>query len=536
MKDIIIQECPNCGYWCEATSKGALGRFTDTMRGQSDTFGELGGKYLGNLGKFYGKVIGSFTGASEGVFSAIVGDKYQFKCLRCHSTWSTNTDEEDQINVYNHRNRAWTIMEKVHAKLADNNQNELKEYINLLQNELADENCNSTTEAYLHDTLAFVYMKQNEKTKALEHINRSLKLCDDPNTRALKGCIMDEGRSSVDAYAAMKEIIHYKKSESDSFFLSKEGFNQRFRAIQSTYVNRFLEIPQQQRRFVFLVPGNLDEKLDQLPEDLFVLPIGNLPTEMDFVGAPKEQTLYVCHPYKTNLYIPYDRYDVELFRDELEEFCWIMDCLGAKRIEFSDGKSESQSDTSEKSDAVHLGGQYKGIGGTVGASSESQNGLDMQTKELLMKGKTYDRSLTRSPFVPNDTVWLQHNQEWQRCCSSRLDGRLRECSLTLSTASSAAISESTRKKLEVEVDAMVVGVSGGIETSRARSSRNENMYVRRCHVEFYPMSEYKDKPVAFNSSEKAVRPKNDGKSNKRLFWIMGGVIVVLAIGLAITLL
>lgn len=536
MKDIIIQECPNCGYWCEAKSKRAFARLIETIQGQSDTIGEFGGDYLGNFGKFAGKVIGGVTGAPEGVFSALVGDKYQFKCPRCHSTWSTNTDEEDQINVYNHRNRAWTIMGKVHAKLADNNQNELKEYINLLQNELADENCNSTTEAYLHDTLAFVYMKQNEKTKALEHINRSLKLCDDPNSRALKGCIMDEGRSSVDAYAAMKEIIHYKKSESDSFFLSKEGFNQRFRAIQSTYVNRFLEIPQQQRRFVFLVPGNLDEKLDQLPEDLFVLPIGNLPTEMDFVGAPKEQTLYVCHPYKTNLYIPYDRYDVELFRHELEEFCWIMDCLGAKRIEFSDGKSESQSDTSEKSDAVHLGGQYKGIGGTVGASSESQNGLDMQTKELLMKGKTYDRSLTRSPFVPNDTVWLQHNQEWQRCCSSRLDGRLRECSLTLSTASSAAISESTRKKLEVEVDAMVVGVSGGIETSRARSSRNENMYVRRCHVEFYPMSEYKDKPVAFNSSEKAVQPKNDGKSNKRLFWIMGGVIVVLAIGLAITLL
>lgn len=536
MKNSIIQECPNCGYWCEATSKGAFARFIGTIRGQSDTIGEFGGEYLGNFGKFTGKVLGGVTGAPEGVFSAFVGDRYQFKCPRCHSTWSTDTDEEDQINTYNHRNKAWTIIEKVHAILANNNQNELKDYIGLIQNELADENCNSNTEACLHDTLAFVYMKQDEKTKALEQINRSLKLYDDPNSRALKGCIMDEGRNSVDAYAAMKELIYYKKSENDSFFLSKEGFNQRFRAIQNTYVNRFLEIPQQQRRFVYLVPGDLDEKLDQLPEDLFVLPIGNLPTEMDFVGAPKEQTLYVCHPYKPNLYIPYDRYDVELFRDELEEFCWIMDCLGAKRIEFSDGKSESQSDMSEKSDAVHLGGQYKGIGGQVGASSESQSGLDIQTKELLMKGKTYDRSLTRSPYVPKDTVWLQHNQEWQRCCSSRLDGRLRECSLTLSTASSAAISESTRKKLEVEVDAMVVGVSGGIETSSASSNRNENTYIRKCHVEFYPMSEYQDQPVVSSSSEKAVQSKNGGKSNKWLFLVLGGAIVALAVGLVIALL
>ena len=175
-------------------------------------------------------------------------------------------------------------------------------------------------------------------------------------------------------------------------------------------------------------------------------------------------------------------------------------------------------------------------GGQVGASSESQSGLDIQTKELLMKGKTYDRSLTRSPYVPKDTVWLQHNQEWQRCCSSRLDGRLRECSLTLSTASSAAISESTRKKLEVEVDAMVVGVSGGIETSSASSNRNENTYIRKCHVEFYPMSEYQDQPVVSSSSEKAVQSKNGGKSNKWLFLVLGGAIVALAVGLLIALL
>lgn len=538
MKDSIIQRCPKCGCWCEATSKGILGRLVGTVLDQSETVGNFGGKYLGNIGKFAGKIVGGVTSTPEAIGSAVVGDRYQFTCPQCHAAWSTDDDKNDQTCIKQHWDEVIDDCEKVHAKLAKKNQHETQEYLRTLQDKLVDENCDDYAGAVLHDTLAFAYLEQGERTKALEHINQSLKLFVDSNSRALKGCIMNEGRNSVDAYAAMKEIIQYKKAETDSFYFSKESFSQQFRAIQSSYVNRFLEIPQQQRRFVYLVPVDLDEKLDQLPEDLYVLPIGYLPTEMDFVGGPKEQTLYVCHPYKPKLYIPYDRYDVELFRDELNEFCWIMDCLGAKRIEFSDGKSETQSDKSKESDSVHGGGQYKGIGGQVGASAESQAGLDIQTKELLMKGKSYDLSMTRKPFIPPDTVWLQHNQEWQRCCSSRLDGRLRECSLTLSTASSASISESTRKKLEVEIDAITVGLSGGIENSEEKVSRNENTYVRRCHVEFYPMSEYQNKPsVGPVPSEKTVQQKSGvaGKSNKWLFWVMGGVIAALAAGLIIAL-
>ena len=213
-----------------------------------------------------------------------------------------------------------------------------------------------------------------------------------------------------------------------------------------------------------------------------------------------------------------------------------MDCLGEKRIEFSDGKSESQTDKNKESVDIHGGGQFKEVGGKASVSSENQAELDSQTKELLVKGKSYDRSSTHRPYVPKDTVWLQHNQEWQRCCSSRLEGRLRDCSLTLSSASSASISESTRKKLEAEINTIVVGLSGGCETSNESMSQNENTYTRRCHVEFYPMSEYQDKPIVSSSSDKTVQPKNDGKSNKWFFWVMGGVMVALAIGLAIALL
>ena len=536
MKSSIIQQCPNCGCYCEATSKSAIDRMVGTVLGQSESVGSFGGKYLGNLGKFAGKVFGGVSGTPEGIASAIVGDRYQFTCPSCKASWSTNTDEGDETSSFNLWQEVVGNIERVHAVLAAKNQNEIQEYIGLLQNELADENCVVDTEAVLHDALAYVYMEQGEKSKALEHINRSIKLFPDPNSRALKGCIMGEGRGSADAYSAMKEILHHKKAEKDSFYLSKESFSQQFRNIQNSYVNRFLEIPQQQRRFVYLIPGDLDDKLAQLPEDLYVLPIGYLPTEMSFVGQPKEQTLYVCHPYKPNLYIPYERYDVELFRDELEEFCWVMDCLGAKRIEFSDGKSESQTDKNKESVDNHGGGQYKGVGGQAAVSSENQAELDTQTKELLVKGKSYDRSTTHGPYIPKDTVWLQHNQEWQRCCSSRLEGRLRDCSLTLSMASSASISESTRRKLEAEINTVVVGLSGGCETSNESISQNENTYTRRCHVEFYPMSEYQDKPIVSNSSEKTVQLKNDGKSNKWLFWVMGGVIVALAIGLAIALL
>lgn len=537
MKGFIWQRCPKCGKWCIALGKNASDRFIDDVIDYTDVLGEFGDEHLGNFGKLLGKVWGGYSGTLSGIANAIVGDHYQFYCTRCGSKWSTNDDTKDETELYDQWQKQRQACFNCRSILSSNNRSEIDEYIKFLSGELNKKETDEESIAIIHDTLAVVYHEQNDRQQALNHINQSLSLYDDDNSRALKGIILDRGRNSLDSYKAMRELIHYKQAENESLYFTVDDFKTKFEDIQGSYISHFLEIPQHQRRFVFLISGNLDDKLTQLPDELFALPIGFLPTEMHFEGTPTEQILYVCHPYKPNLYIPYDRYDLELFRDELREFCWVMDCLGAKRIDFTDIQSKKYIQDSDESNNIHGGGGYKGKGsGNFDYNSEYSNEFDESTKELLKDGRTFDLSTSTPPYIPDDIVWYQHNQEWQRDCTSRLEGRLKERVFTISTISSIALSESKRQQLEAEINVMLVELSAGAEHKENIQLKKTEVHTAKCHVEFYPLSDYKIDKTSKNDIKKILSPNQGEKKINWLVLVMGGIMAALAIGLAIALL
>jgi hypothetical protein len=538
MKDSIIQRCPKCGKWNIAYRKNAAKRFWDNTVGGADALGELGDEYLGKPGKLAGAVVGTYSGAVNGVIDAFLGERYQFTCPHCGCGWGTNDDTEDETNAYEHWRYRRQKCSEWQSITISKNPSHINAYIKLLSGELNENDIDEESSAIIHDTLAVVHYSQNNKQEALNQINQSLELYDDDNSRALKGVILGGGRNSLDSYKALKELIHYRQTEYESPYFTKDDFKTKFEDIQSSYVSHFLEIPQQQRRFVYLVSGNLDDKLTQLPDELYVLPIGFLPTEMHFEGAPTDQMLYVCHPYKPNLYIPYDRYELELFRDELREFCWVMECLGAKRIDFVDIHSKASNLNSHEENDIHGGVGYKGKGsGKVDYNSEYDNELDENTKELLKDGKTFDLSPYTLPYITKDVVWYQHKQEWQRNCTSRLEGRLVEYDFTISTVSSETFSESKRQKLETEINVMLVELSAGAEHKESMQLKKSEVHSTKCHVEFYPLTDYekvtrKRSPIRSNFKPQGT----EGKKTNWLIWVMGAAIVALAAGLIIALL
>lgn len=538
MKDSIIQRCPKCGKWCITDGKDFIGRFIGGAKDIPDILGDLGEHVLGTPGKFVGKVWGSFGAPANGLMNAISGDRYQFVCPRCKSRWSTNDDTEDETNAYEHWRYRRQKCSEWQSITISKNPSHINAYIKLLSGELNENDIDEESSAIIHDTLAVVHYMQNNKQEALSQINQSLELYDDDNSRALKGVILGGGRNSVDSYKALQELIHYKQTENESPYFTKDDFKTKFEDIQSLYVSHFLEIPQQQRRFVYLVSGNLDDKLSQLPDELYVLPIGFLPTEMHFEGAPTEQTLYVCHPYKPNLYIPYDRYELELFRDELREFCWVMECLGAKRIDFVDVHSEASNLNSHEENDIHGGGGYKGKGsGSFDYNSEYGNELDENTKELLKDGKIFDLSPYTLPYIPKDVVWYQHKQEWQRNCTSRLEGRLKVYDFTISTVSSETLSESKRQKMETEINVMLVELSAGAEHKENTQLKKTEVHSIKCHVDFYPLTDYEKITTRRSPIKSVFQPQNPmGKRTNWLVWVMGAAIVALAAGLIIALL
>lgn len=526
MKDSIIQRCPCCGNWCQAEYKGFFDKWIKTIKDQSSGLADWGGKYFGDSGKIVGGVIGGYSGFVNGSLNAIAGEHYQFRCPRCNSEWSTNDDADDEIDTY-YQNR-WAIQKAndFGNRISSKSKTERDNYIHQLESGLSNKHNDDESLSVLYDTLAASYSYLGNRDAALSYINQSLSLFpNDPNSRTLKGYILGTGRNSAEAYSAMRELIHYNSSEQGNLYLTPEGITRMFKEIQTFYVEKFMELPCLQRRFLYLISGDIDSRLHELPEDIYVLPIDYLPTNMDFIGAPKEQTLYVCHPYNQRLYIPFDKYELELFRDEKKEFMWIMECLGAKRIAFGD--DDSSNDESNYNEEMKVNG---GIGYNDGKTNvKAKGGYDTgnngssiyEDTDKSDEGKVFERS-NIYPYIPKDVVWYPHRQEWQRNCVSRLEGRLSKADFSLASTSTEMISDSNRKKIEAELEVMIVSLNGNYETTANQSKSKKHEYSCNCHVEFYSINDYP------STAKKNRTLETKEKNSKWLYWVLGGIIVALA--------
>ena len=60
-----------------------------------------------------------------------------------------------------------------------------------------------------------------------------------------------------------------------------------------------------------------------------VLKINKLPAIQFPSAHPQTDETYVCHPFNKKLYIPISNYEKELLHDRINEYCYVLQCLGA---------------------------------------------------------------------------------------------------------------------------------------------------------------------------------------------------------------
>lgn len=536
----MIQRCPECGRWCEAGKEGFLDRGS---RGLVNGFvrtidaGEKIGGVVGKTGKKMGGYIASLGAGAIGIANAALeslsGDDFYFICPECGHEWSTDNPEDDQTEEYNawlaekERNSLVAELRDKYPSLIHATRQEKQDYVKELQHELGDESNTDAQRATLYDTIAAAYQLIGERNSALQAVNASLALFEDDNTRVLKGIIMGQGRNAQDTYAAMQEVIHYKSQErAESPFLSTPQIEEEFSMLQSSFSQNFLSLPLQQRKHLVIC-----DELIYLPQSFRVLPIAEIPTDVKFpAGHPVSNTLYVCHPYRTDYYIPYESYEIEILRDEIEEFRRIMDHLGAKHIDYSDiFENGEQSSTQQKRD-IHGGGDYAGQY-SVHGSYESEDSSEITKKLRNALEGSEDFLLAGKPTLPPDTVWYSHRKEWQNKCESRLAGRLVHSEFTISTSSSEMTTESERKKIEADLKILLASVEGGTEGSKSYMLKKEKKRAWKVNVEFYPLSDYdKNKEVAIAPLIDNVLPTSEitPPSKKiNVVWIMAAIIAIL---------
>lgn len=158
------------------------------------------------------------------------------------------------------------------------------------------------------------------------------------------------------------------------------------------------------------------------PEDniKWVFTLNQIPSDIEFECVPQANTLYMAHPVRQTLYLPYEGAEEKLFMDKVREFCYLVQCLGATEVVFHSNKGMKVSESFNSSQNINGGfsnpfvemnGEYSR--NNSGKSNHSQRvGVDMI--------QTF--APTKYPYQPEDLVWLATDSSWKQLIKQRLEG------------------------------------------------------------------------------------------------------------------
>ncbi len=538
----MIQKCPNCGIWVETDSESS-GTTGGAMAGAAA--GAAAGSFIPGIGNLIGGIAGGLAGAFLNE-----SEKWNFVCPDCGHEWTVEDATEDQTDEYNEEIELKnSIIELVDSSssLINSSNAEKNNHIKTIQSYLSDPATNElkSYRGILYDALAYSQLTyQKDYNSALSSIKQSLSLYpNDPTSLSIGGMIFGVSNKPLDDYNTMKWLVNYKDIDEEKSYthFTISQFSERFDQLSNSYINGFLDIPVNSRRFLVV-----DDRFRCLPDSFVVLPYDMIPRNILFPsGHPRIQELYVVHPYKPNEYIPYNDYQLSLFRDELREFSWIMECLGAKSISFHESQSEETNKSREKSAKTEGNAEYTTSYSASG--SYDRGSMSSEYKKLtseLMEAKEYRITKDTPPYIPQDIVWYQHRPDWHRNCESRKAGRLAKASFNLSTSSITATSSQERKKIEADLKILLFKANGSHEQEENVQLRSEENHTWSVDVEFYPLEDYVDKtkvikvepsqPITVSQTfvEQQAVKNSPQKPNYLVYGLIALVIILLGVILA----
>lgn len=541
MANSIWFRCPNCGKWHEVEKKGCLGRFIRSIKTGDKELGETFGKAGDNLGrkalaKTVGRLVNSIDMSKHGG-ELLNGDYYYFRC-DCGYEWGTDDDREGMSHEHTLYEKTVEMVEQF-SFFKNRQKKEQDDFTKRGQEVLAEiENTFGIDDAKaaMYDLLACCYYYfLNDSKRALLEIDKSLALFDDAKSHVLKGLFMEKETTPESNYNKMRELLKINECDSDIMYVDRETIIDELEQAKKIYENNFVSVPENQRKFLVVT-----SEYTYLPNSFKVLEYNN--TNLSGVvfenGFPNNNAIYVCHPYKSNLYFSSDSYQISLFKNQLNEFRELLQCLGAKSIRTENSLASIHSSMEAVNINGKVGGEYKGINAR---SSEAFNSSDSVMKSMVQKMLIDDEfsfNPTMSPFVPEGLVWYEHMEEWQRLARMRMRGQNRY-SICINTKQTNIVNENEAKMVNAEFNALIAKGNFEISKSTELKVSESNSHEWKLVVEFYPLSDYgKNAPIDGGSSVQTCL-QNEGenmlvKEKKNKFRLIALVVVVallLAIGI-----
>ena len=226
---------------------------------------------------------------------------------------------------------------------------------------------------------------------------------------------------------------------------------------------KYTEIDYRKRRL--LMP--LKDNTGCVSSEIEVFNIDHIPQMIQFpVGHPIPGTIYIGNPFVPNMYIPYEGYEFEFFLSKVNEYCRLLQCLGATEITIKTIKGRSASDSKEQINNTNGSLGVKAFSG----SSEKNDTRNYQNDRTASAGIEYYQRFNPQikPFVPEGLIWYKAQSDWQSQVQQRLMGNMLEFSQRISTKETTFVSSS--EVLDIKAQAEYLWAKANINYSEKSKS------------------------------------------------------------------
>lgn len=273
-----------------------------------------------------------------------------------------------------------------------------------------------------------------------------------------------------------KAYEHYNRLTCD--VLEDDDFTENVDYEQRKYI--FIGRNEQQISGTFLID---DSK--RLVDWIFTL--DKLPSDIEFPLGRPQPGLYMAHPVKTEQYFPMKNAEETLFMEKVREFCWLVQCLGAKEVSFHSIKGISVSEGYGSSMNIEANVEVKGVnlGGGYGNSSryDESRGFHQQVERV----QHFDPK--KKAYCPDDLVWLDSDPAWKDLIKQRLNGNMLDYTYKISSSETCQMSTNEKDEVKANFEYMMVKVNGSYNSEKDTTFSSSKETEWSIHVEFAPLNE-----------------------------------------------
>ena len=395
-----------------------------------------------------------------------------------------------------------TVFDRMNSLMSEENYDEVVDCAKEVVSDVGNDN-DTKCIAYMY--LSEALSKKGEKVShkgmnsymrdAIEACDQAMELCEDEDPYRYtifkqKGEIeqmADDVRSARNCFIAAMD--------SDDFDLKKDAKNSYellTREISSDKKS-FLIDDYNKRKFLFTVSSDkqISGCYDKEDNVQWIFALGQIPDYINFpIGHPQPNTLYIGHPLKPGVYIPFENATEQLFMEKVRELCYLAQCLGAVEIKFKriKGLDVSNSEASSVECSGEAGRKFLNVGGSLGVSGSETN--TFSSKDGVELVQRY--SPIKKPFCPEGMVWYDSDPTWKTLVKQRLNGNILSYVEHVSSIETTTVSSNQLMSLKGSFEYLFAKASGSYDAKTDKTFSKTEEIEWEIDMQFKPLQDFDD--------------------------------------------